>query len=136
MYKTILIPVDPGDAQKAQPMIEVARKMAEKKAKIVFVSVVEEVPAYASVYLPESARGKVREEAKNLLSDLAKGMDLETEIDVRSGSAHVGILGAAEEKKADLILVGSHRPGVQDYFLGSTAARVVRHAKCSVFILR
>ena len=36
----------------------------------------------------------------------------------------------------DLIIVASHRPGLQDYFLGSTAAKVVRHAKCSVLVIR
>jgi len=36
----------------------------------------------------------------------------------------------------DLIIVGSHKPGLQDYLLGSTAARVVRHAMCSVLVGR
>jgi nucleotide-binding universal stress UspA family protein len=42
----------------------------------------------------------------------------------------------AEEKGADLIIIASHRPGLKDYFLGSTAAKVVRHAKCSVLVIR
>jgi len=42
----------------------------------------------------------------------------------------------AQEKGVDLIIIASHRPGLQDYFLGSTAAKVVRHAKCSVLVIR
>ncbi|MDH3475684.1 MAG: universal stress protein [Rhodospirillales bacterium] len=38
--------------------------------------------------------------------------------------------------KADLIITGSHKPNVSDYLLGSNAARVVRHASCSVFVVR
>ncbi len=34
------------------------------------------------------------------------------------------------------IVMASHRPGLQDYLLGSTAARVLRHANCSVYIVR
>ena len=42
----------------------------------------------------------------------------------------------AKEKNADMIIIASHRPGLQDYFLGSTAAKVVRHATCSVLVVR
>jgi len=42
----------------------------------------------------------------------------------------------AKEKDVDLIIIASHRPGLQDYFLGSTAAKVVRHATCSVLVVR
>ena len=38
--------------------------------------------------------------------------------------------------KADCIVIGSHKPGLIDYLLGSTAARVVRHAPCAVHVLR
>ncbi len=34
------------------------------------------------------------------------------------------------------IIVASHKPNVGDYLLGTTAARVVRHAACSVFVVR
>ena len=37
---------------------------------------------------------------------------------------------------ADCIIVGSHKPGLSDFLLGSTAARVVRHAPCAVHVLR
>jgi len=46
------------------------------------------------------------------------------------------ILGVAEEAEADLVVVGSHLPAVKDYLLGTNAARVVRHARCSVFDAR
>jgi nucleotide-binding universal stress UspA family protein len=38
--------------------------------------------------------------------------------------------------EADLIVVGSHRPAMKDYLLGTNAARVVRHAHCSVLVVR
>jgi nucleotide-binding universal stress UspA family protein len=36
---------------------------------------------------------------------------------------------------ATLIVMGAHRPAFQDYLIGPNAARVVRHAKCSVLVL-
>ena len=36
----------------------------------------------------------------------------------------------------ECIVMGSHKPGFSDYLLGSTAARVVRHAPCAVHVYR
>ena len=35
-----------------------------------------------------------------------------------------------------MIVIASHDPGLADYLLGSTAGRVVRHAHCSVLVVR
>jgi len=51
-------------------------------------------------------------------------------------SIYAEILGAAEAAEADLVVVGSHRPAMKDYLLGTNAARVVRHARCSVLVAR
>ena len=37
---------------------------------------------------------------------------------------------------AAMIVIASHDPGLADYLLGSVAARVVRHAHCSVLVTR
>lgn len=42
----------------------------------------------------------------------------------------------AEAREADLIVIGSHGYGGLDRILGTTAARVVNHAPCSVFVVR
>lgn len=58
------------------------------------------------------------------------------EVVVREGIVHDQILEQAAEIGADAILMVAQRPGLSSYFIGSAAERVVRHAKCSVFILR
>jgi nucleotide-binding universal stress UspA family protein len=55
---------------------------------------------------------------------------------VRFGSVYKEILAYAKTIGADLIVMGSHEPSVGDYLLGGNAARVVRHATCSVHIVR
>ena len=42
----------------------------------------------------------------------------------------------ADETNADLIVMASHRPELKDFLLGPNAARVVRHANCSVLVVR
>ena len=52
------------------------------------------------------------------------------------GSVYDQVLAEATEFNADLIVVGSHRPSMSTYLIGSNAARIVRHAKCSVLVVR
>ncbi len=62
--------------------------------------------------------------------------EIGAEHEVRIGHTSTTILDYAADLGADLIVLASHRPGIEDYFLGSTAARVVRHATCSVLVSR
>lgn len=55
---------------------------------------------------------------------------------VGHGTPYEEILRVAGEISADLIVMGSHRPNMEDYLLGPNAARVVRHANCSVLVVR
>jgi nucleotide-binding universal stress UspA family protein len=55
---------------------------------------------------------------------------------ISEGKIYQEILRAADAVKADLIVMGSHRPELSDFLLGPNAARVVRHARCSVMVVR
>jgi universal stress protein F len=55
---------------------------------------------------------------------------------VRAGGVYPEILAEAEACGADLIVIGSHRPAMSTYLLGSNAKTVARHATCSVLIVR
>jgi len=100
------------------------------------MSVVEDIPTYVAAELPGGFTDKAKNTARTELERLAQENQLNAEIVVRSGQPSAGILGTAKEKQADVIVIASHKPDLSDYLLGSTAARVVRHAKCPVFVLR
>ena len=55
---------------------------------------------------------------------------------VITGHASRAIMDYAHDNDCDCIVIASHKPGLEDYFLGSTAARVVRHSRCNVHVLR
>ena len=55
---------------------------------------------------------------------------------VAHGSVYKEIIDAAEAHSVDLIIMGAHRPDLEDYLLGPNAARVVRHSRCSVLVVR
>jgi len=136
MYKTILVPIDLADPEKGKPMIKIARQMGGKDARIILVNVVEEIPAYVAAQVRYGILKKTGEYAGEELKAMAKAAGIKPDVEVRSGAAHNAILDVADKLKADLIIVGSHKPGLQDYLLGSTAARIVRHAMCSVLVIR
>ena len=55
---------------------------------------------------------------------------------VAIGSAYEEVLKVASDIKVDLIVIGASKPDLKDYLLGPNAARVARHAKVSVYIVR
>ena len=136
MPKTIIVPVALAQIEKAQTMLDVARQLGGKDGEIVLVTVIEEVPGYIAAELPAGLLENAADEARGELRTLARNAGMELAVEVRKGNPASAILAVADERNADVIVIASHRPGLQDYFLGSTAARVVRHAKCSVHVIR
>ena len=134
MYKTILVPVDLAHADLGAQMLAMSRTIAGPEARIVLLNVIEAVPGYVAAQLPEGLLEEQQKHATEALAKLAGDSGAETV--VRTGHASTTILDSAEELGADLIVIASHHPGLQDYFLGSTAARVVRHADCAVLVHR
>jgi nucleotide-binding universal stress UspA family protein len=136
MYKTILVPIDMAHVAEGKANIDIAIKQAEAGAKIILLNVVEDIPTWAAVELPANLIDKSLQAAQNELQAIVEASGIKMEAEARSGHSYKTILDVADEKQVDLIIIASHRPGLQDYFLGSTAAKVVRHAKCSVLVIR
>ncbi len=55
---------------------------------------------------------------------------------VLHGRVYDEIISAANRLSADAIVIASHDPALSDYLIGPNAARVVRHARQSVFVVR
>ncbi|MCL4189455.1 MAG: universal stress protein [Rhodobacteraceae bacterium] len=136
MYKSILVGVDIGHKDLAKALIAKARALRDAGGAVRLVYVLEDIPAYIAAEIPRETLDTRRRDALADLRALAAAMDGDLEAEVRSGAAAAGILDAADEHKADLIMLASHRPDLRDYFIGSTASRVVRHAQCSVLVAR
>lgn len=135
MFKKILIPVALDHDIDVQRIIATARLLLAANGKITLVAVVEDLPVYVAEYTTVKPVEHIREDLRQRLRAIAKGQD-DLEVAVLSGKPGVAIPDLAAETNADLIVINSHKPGVEDYFLGSTASRVVRRAPCAVFVLR
>jgi nucleotide-binding universal stress UspA family protein len=135
MYKSILVPVAPDHERDIKAAIDLAEMLRDEGGKITLLSVIDMIPAYVMQQLPDDQMTKNVVSAKVKLQEDADGHK-NTDIQVIVGHSANSILDFAEKNGTDCIIVASHRPGYQDYFLGSTAARVVRHATCAVHVLR
>ncbi|KFI31421.1 universal stress protein [Haematobacter massiliensis] len=135
MYKSILVAValDHGDAAKA--LLDRAKQLAEPGGTIRAVNVVEPIPAYVTAEIPPDLFMNQSGRAEKDMQDLLVGYESVVP-EIRVGGAAAEIMAAAEEHGSDLIMIASHKPGFSTYFIGSTAARVVRHAQCSVLVSR
>jgi len=134
MYKKILVALalDHGYGLKA---LELARTLRVEGGEIIAVHVFEPVHSSVSLYVPTEHVKKTRKASKKEIAKrIGEAKDVETAVIV--GHAGRAITDYAEEVGADCIVLGSHKPGLQDFFLGSTAARVIRYANCSVHVLR
>ena len=136
MFKTILVPIDMAHAVEGKSNIDIAAQHAGDGTKIILLNVVEDIPNWAAVELPAHLIEDSLKHAQKELKAIANASGMKMEVSVRSGHSYNTILEVAKEKQVDLIIIASHRPGLQDYFLGSTAAKVVRHATCSVLVMR
>lgn len=135
MYNHILVPVVLSDGEGVAASYAAARALANRDAKFSVIHVLEEIPGFVAVDIPSNILTKAAESADKALKESAKALPGATAKLLR-GNAGTAILNYAEENGVDCIIIASHKPGIEDYFLGSTAARVVRHAQCSVHVIR
>ena len=134
MYSKILVSLSLSHGY-GERALKLARTLKSESGKIIAVHVFEPVHSSVRLYVPDEEIEKVRKSAnENLAKRIGDAKDVETVM--LTGHAGLSITQYADEVGADCIIVGSHKPELQDYFLGSTAARIVRHAQCSVHVLR
>lgn len=138
MYKKILFPIDVSQDASVAALKSVGEIARRFDGDLTLLNVQVPVPAIVSAYLPnEFAEESVRDvRAKMKAASSEFHLGATTDIAIRHGTAHHEILAFAEEGGYDLILIASHQPVLSDYLLGSTASEVVRHAKCSVVVIR
>ncbi|MDR6104600.1 universal stress protein F [Agrobacterium larrymoorei] len=136
MYGKILVPVDLSNASKAERAVKKAEALLDQGGQIVLMNVVEDLPGYLAIDVPMDIIENAVKDAKSQLAVLKEKSPHIASTEIRSGAPAREILALAEEIGVDLIIVSSHTPDFTNYFIGSTADRVVRHAKCSVLVDR
>lgn len=140
VYKNILLAVDihPSyDEHTTERAVELAK---ENNANLFILNAVKTVAAYGATQGYDvilEVEGKIREEAKKSLSELAQkyGIPLDHQI-IEMGPPEIVIVEQAKKNKADLIIVGGHSPHRLHLIFGSTVDGVSHHAPCDVLSIK
>lgn len=135
MYHNILVPIAFDSERDISAPLKLANLLATPEARITLLHVVEHIPSYAISYMPADYLAETRVALQNELDKLAVDLPNAQALLIE-GHKGRSILDWAEENKPDLIIVASHRPGMQDLLLGSTATQIVRNAGCAVHVVR
>ncbi|MEY8119454.1 MULTISPECIES: universal stress protein [unclassified Falsihalocynthiibacter] len=135
MPSSILIPVAIDHEVLVAEKIALARQMLALGGKITLLTVLEQIPGFATEFVTVKSENHLTARMMEKLKAAAGHAD-DIDCKITTGKAGVRIPAVANEIGADLIIVGAHHPVAVDYFLGSTASRVARRAKCSVYIVR
>ncbi len=149
MTEKVLVPIDLADQETGVKVIREGVMQAKaRNAELTVMTVVPDI--LSGLDFRYAIRGEtggsedfdlkaIVAEALERLNEIAaehtpSGMKVKTI--ARHGTAYEQILKTAEKIGATQIVMGAHRPSLSDYLIGPTTARVVRHANCSVNVLR
>lgn len=139
----ILVPVDFSDySREALRHAHEWAKLYGAQLDLLHVVVEDLHPAFyqggvTSIYdvepdLDDKVRAKLGDFATEVLGS-AEGV----EAHVRTGSAPSAITEFVDEEKVDLVSLSTHgRTGMERFFLGSVAEKVVRHVSCPVLTVK
>ena len=95
--------------------------------------------AVVGSFFPKDYSENALKETREKLDAFVEGYlpaDTDPVVHVRHGTIYEQIIAMADKLDVDMIVMASHRPEMSDYLLGPNAARVVRHARRSVTVIR
>lgn len=143
MTRHVLCAIDLSHPQSEQAVLKTAARLADIDEAT--LSVITVIPDYGmsivGAYFRDGYSQQAAKDVKAALQafvveGLGKDVDARVRHIVALGSAYEEILNAARAEKSDLIVIGASKPALSDFLLGPNAARVVRHADCSVMVVR
>jgi nucleotide-binding universal stress UspA family protein len=140
MFRKILVPIDISDTAVAEIAVFLAAQFAAlTDGAVRMIHVFPEIPYRFQAFLPPDISAERENAAGSQLQEMAKKANVPAgrfSHTTLTGVVYHEVLAEAEAWGADLIIVGSHSPSMGTYLLGSNAQKIVRHANCSVLVVR
>ncbi len=140
MFNDVLCAVDLSDEHSWIKALPKAIEMRGDSGNLHLLNVVPEYGlSIISQYFPDNFEQTTLTAAKDALrvfidKNVPKGVP--SRAIIAQGRAYEQILRIADEIGCDAIVMAAGHPDLAEYLLGPNAARVVRHAKCSVLVVR
>lgn len=138
MFKKVLIPVDVSVEDDTRKLLQLAKTLTDPWAcEVHVVTVIPNVgmPIVGS-YFEDDFETKSRKAVAERLLAAVEEAGIDAKAHIMLGTVYDSVIDHANKLDIDLIVIGAHQPELRDYLLGSNAARVVRHSKQSVLVVR
>ncbi len=125
-------------AARAAGVADVAGVAGASSVSLALVHVVDPLPAISPEVFPSASLfTDLKIEGRAVLDLAAKELVCKAELFLELGRADHAVCERARAWGATLVVVGTHgRTGLSRVMLGSVAEHVVRHAPCSVLVVR
>ena len=144
MYKNILYPVDIFDQSSWQDSLPIVKEYCStfKATLHIMTAIPDYGMSLVSQYFPKGSVDTVVDKTKTALHDFVNNEVKEKKIKIgnivvcKGGAVYQSIIDTAIKIDSDLIMISAHRPDLKDYLLGPNSAKVVRHSKISVLVMR
>ncbi len=143
MTKSILCAIDINRPDEEKAVLQKAAQLAAMEgAQLDLITVVPDFGSgVVASYFKEHHITTAKDTAAESLSAFAQsvlGADASKGVRhlIATGRIYQEILEAAKLAGSDLIILGAHSPDLKDYLMGPNASHVVRHATCSVYVVR
>lgn len=140
MFKNILVPIHLAYTKNHKKLFKGAFEVLDDEGKITLLYV-NQNRSHGPVYPILDDENQINHDhaALETLKKIANEHNLPLDrvsFKVKDGTVHQEILEEGKKINADAIVMMATKPGLGSYFISSTAERVIRHAKCSVFVMR
>ncbi|KAA3646026.1 MAG: universal stress protein [Bacteroidetes bacterium] len=134
--KKILTPIDFSESSKntISHVIEIAKRTNAEIHLLHVMSVSSQVfPNLEISEISGSLKERISAELNKIADEMRADSGLNVSAEIIEGSISSSITGVAAKKKCDIIVMGTHGvSGVQEFFMGSNAYRVVTASTCPV----
>ncbi|MBL1421699.1 MAG: universal stress protein [Alphaproteobacteria bacterium] len=140
MYKNILLPIDLDENRDIPKTIETAIALSQLYNAQLYVMTV--LPDFGMSIVGSYFKDGFEKDTKKHAKDALRAYidkhfaDIDIKMVVATGTIYREIIAAGKKLDIDLIIMASGHEDIEDYLLGSNAARVVRHSKQSVMVVR
>ena len=140
LYKVILVPIDFSEC--SNRTLEYATHIAIRENASIWLLHVFRIPDYAVTHYgwgEQDCRSAELEARQNLraVEKEVLSMGIKAKTCFRVGHPFEEIVSVAKEPEVDLLIIGSQGcSSIKRLLLGSTAARVVEHARCTVMVVK
>jgi nucleotide-binding universal stress UspA family protein len=141
MFKSVLLPIDLGRETTWEKPLGLAVELVRASGGTLHVmSVLPDFGmAIVGSYFDKDFEGAAMQDMTGQLKVWASRnvpKEVKAKVHLAHGSIYDEIMRLADKLGCDAIVMAAHRPELRDYLLGPNAARVVRHAKQSVLVVR